>query len=292
MDRTVNIRIVREDTKEFNIDGTDWRLLSSGLEGFGDFDNDIAVTDNAVSDGGIITASRLAAKDRTITAVSRNTQLNDVIRQKAISFFNPKYVYKVYVTYMGLTRWAEGTILKFSLPTARISKAMTLTVTFLFPNPYWKSFDDFGKDIAEVEGMVAFPYLCAVDSSKAPQGHTAGVYNFAKLVTLENDGDVETYCKAVFIAQGSVVNPELKIGDAYVKIIDTMASGDIIVMDFTSNPPTIKKNGKNFIGHCDRTSRFDEMVLGLGDTEISFDADNGSNLLQVSIYYNKLYSTL
>jgi len=292
LDNTVQIRLVREDGKEFLIDGSDWRLLSDGLEGFGEFSNNISTVNNAISDGGIITAARLSTVDRTFSAMSRNTILNDVLRHEAISFFNAKYFYKVYVTYMGLTRWAEGKIAKFQLPAQNIYKAMKLTVTFLFPNPYWKSFDDFGKDIAEVEGCVGFPYLCAKDDSAVPQGFTAGVYNFAKKVILDNDGDVETYCKAVFIASGSVTNPSLKIGDAYVKVIDVMKGGDILEMDFTSNPPTIKKNGVNFIGHCDRTSRFDEMILNLGDTEIAFDATNGSNLLQVSIYYNKLYTTI
>ena len=35
MDKTVSVRIVRDDNKEFLIDGTDWRIPSDGLEGFG-----------------------------------------------------------------------------------------------------------------------------------------------------------------------------------------------------------------------------------------------------------------
>ena len=73
---------------------------------------------------------------------------------------------------------------------------------------------------------------------------------------------------------------------------DTMKAGDVIIMDFTKSPPTIEKNGSNYIGHCDRASAFDEMILNVGDTEISFDADDGSNQLEVSIYYNKLYGAM
>ena len=293
MDNTVKIRIVREDNKEFNIDGTNWRIPSDGLDGFGSFQNDISTVDNAVGDGGIITSDRIAPKDRTITAISRNPAINDILRKVALSFFNSKAMYKVYVTYMGVTKWCEGKIYRFDLPTVNVHRPMKMTITFLFPNPFLRSFDDFGKNIASIMPMCGFPFLCNANNTPGvPQGITGGRYNFAQLITLENDGDVETYCKAVFTAKGEVVNPKLIINDNYVRVLDTMSDGDVIVMDFAKNPPTVQKNGVNFIGHCDRTSAFDEMALVVGDSVLAFDADTGSNLLDVSIYYNKLYGAI
>lgn len=72
MDTKVSIRFVREDNREFLIDGTDWRIPSDGLDGFGEYENDITTVDNAIGDGGIISDIRIAPKDRTINAVSRN----------------------------------------------------------------------------------------------------------------------------------------------------------------------------------------------------------------------------
>lgn len=288
MGTRVSLKFIRSDKKEFVIDGTDWKIPSdSGLSGIGMFENDITVVDNATGDGGLITSDRIAQKDRTITAISVNPNLNNVLRREAVSFFNSKFVYKVYVTYMGLTRWFEGKIYKFNLPNGNIYRRMTLSVTFLCPNPFLKSYEDFGKNIASVVPMAGFPYLC-----RKGIGVTAGRFNFAKMVVLENDGDVETYCKAVFKAKGAVKNPKLSIKSSYVRVIDTMKEGDVIIMDFTKSPPTIEKNGFNYIGHCDRASAFDEMILHVGDTEISFDADDGSNQLEVSIYYNKLYGAM
>lgn len=287
MDTNVYVRIVRSDKKEFVIDGTDWKIPSDGLDGFGTFENDISTVENAVGDGDIVTSSRIAKKDRSIAAKSRNPLLNDVLRREAVSFFNSKMTYKIYVTYMGVTRWCEGEIYKFNLPLGNVHREMTVSVTFLCPDPFLRSYEDFGKNIASVVPMAGFPYLC-----KKETGFTAGRFNFSKMVVLENDGDVDTYCKAVFTAKGTVKNPKLSIGDAYVSVIDTMVDGDVIIMDFTANPPTVKKNGLNYIGHCDKTSKFDEMLLNVGDTEISFDADDGSNLLDVSIYYNKLYGAM
>lgn len=272
----------------------DWKIPSKGLDGFGNFDNDIATTNNAIGDGGIITNNRLGVKDRTIKAVSRNSYKNDVLRHQAISFFSPKYDYKVYVTYMGYTRWFEGKLHKFKLPSANIFKDMEMTLIFLCPSPYLKSYDDFGQNIASVSGRIAFPYISSTDASKPKilQGITGGMFNFAQEIILDNDGDVDAYCKCIFEATGEVKNPKLIINDSYVRVIDTMHEGDVIEIDFTKNPPTVRKNGVNYVGHCDRTSAFDEMALVVGDSKVSFDADNGSNLLRVSIYYNKLYATI
>lgn len=292
MDKTILIRIVRSDLEEFKIGtGLDWQLITDGLDGFGSFDNILNYIDNATADGGTITSARLTKKDRTITCVNTRFNYNDVVRRQALNFFNAKYTYKIYITYAGQTRWAEGWIYKFSLPNKSLNKRMEMMITFTFANPYLKSFDDFGKDIASVSAKMAFPYLCSITPGTI-KGITGGVYNFAQKVILTNDGDVETYCRAVFKATGTVVNPTLIINDEYVRIIDIMYEDDEIVMDFTASPPTIKKNGVNFIGHCDRTSSFDAMILRVGDTEVQFDADDGTNLLKVSIYYNKLYCAI
>ena len=287
----VKIRIVRDDGKEFNIDGTDWAIPSNGLEGFGEFENEIVMVDNAIGDGAIYGSERIAQKDRTIVAKNRNPSLNEVLRRSATSFFNSKSMFKVYITYMGVTRWAEGKIHKFSLPTSNIHRKMTMTVTFLFGDPFLRSYDDFGQNIAGVTPMCGFPFLCSITEGTM-QGVTGGAHEYAQRILLENDGDVDAYCKAVLTASDRVLNPKLIINGKYVRILDEMMRGDEVVIDFTQNPPTVKKNGINFIGHCDRTSEFDDMALRVGTTEVQYDAEYGSNVLSVSIYYNKLYGAI
>ena len=136
--------------------------------------------------------------------------------------------------------------------------------------------------------MAGFPYLCNPEFGGAP----TGVFEFSENVILNNDGDVDTYCKVVITARGEVVNPKIIIGDKYVRIIDIMEDSDVITIDFTANPPTVQKNGVNVIGNTDKTSSFIGMELAVGDTEVSFDADDGTNLMEVQLFYNKLYWTM
>lgn len=294
MDKLVEIRIVRtSDNTEFLIgQKKDWWLLKNGLDGWGGFDNDIESVDNATRDGGVFTSTRLGIKNRGIKCAYMYPRTNDVAREQALKFFNARSTYKVYMTYGSRTLWAEGIIKKFYMDNyADVEKRLDLTLLFSFENPYLKSYDDFGKDIASVKGLIGFPYISNI-SDGFMKGTSGGIFNFAQQVILSNDGDIEARCRAVFRASGTVVNPKLVINDAYVRVLDTMQDGDVITMDFAANPPTVKKNGVNFIGQCDRTSKFNSMILGIGDTAVQYTADDGTNLLSVSIYYNKLYTAI
>lgn len=283
----VLVKFVRDDGREFTLNDANWKIPSSGLEGFGDFSNSIGIIDNGVGDGGVFSSSRVPQKDRTIRAKSRNKHLANVLRHEATSFFRPKNTYRVYLTYMGRVRWAEGVVEKFSLSTGNVHQPMELMVTLLFADPYLRSYEDFGKDIASIRGMAGFPYLCTLT-----RGAPTGMFNFANMVNVSNDGDVEAYCKVVFRADGEVLNPKLVINGRYVRIIDQMQDGDVIIIDFTANPPTVRKNGVNIIGKCDRTSEFDDMALVIGNSTIQYTADSGTNVLSVSVYFNKLYASM
>lgn len=223
--------------------------------------------------------------------MSKNIDSNDIIRREALDFFNGKHTYKIYLTYMGETRWCEGKVYKFDIPTKNVNRRMTLQITFMCPNPYMKSYSDFGQNIASLTGMIAFPYLCnATRKEHAPVGITGGIFNFAQRVILNNDGDTEAQARVIIEAAGEVTNPEITINGNTCRLIGVLAQDDNLVFDFTNNPPTVKKNGVNVIGQCDRTSAFDGMGLQIGDNTIEYDADDGVNVMNVSVYYNKLYN--
>ena len=287
------IKITRlSDNKNFELGNSlDWNVAENGLENFGTIDNDIISNDNAITDGATFSGERVQKRDRTIKAIYRSQQNMDVERNKMLSFFNIKSLFRVRVIYGMRDVYADGKIMKFLCDPVHLDRGyLSLTVTFLFANPYWKSTNNFGANIADVMPLIGFPYMVSQDIN--PVGLTGGKFNFAKKVNLPNNGDIPTFCTAVFTASGKVSNPKLMLHENYVRVIDTLTAGDVISMDFTATPPMIKKNGINFIGHCDRTSQFTKMILELGDNMISYDADDGTEYLSVYIYYNKLYGAI
>lgn len=281
----VQIEVIRNDGREFFIDNITWKIHSDGLEGF-DFIGPSVVTEtNAFGDGSMTQGVTITEKDRTIKCRYRG-ELNEKARQRELvrSFFNPRYTFKVIVEYMGEKKYCEGTLYAMSCPTANIYQDLELQFTILSSEiPFLLSYDDFNKNIAAFTGGLEFNF-------EIPEtGIDFGEYSFAKEITINNQGDVETYCKAIFTAKGDVTNPVLKKDDKFIRIIDTMEAGDVIEMDLVSKPVHITKNGVNIIGKTDRQSSFNEMVFNVGQNVISYDADNGDNLLEVVLIYNERY---
>lgn len=281
---SVKVKFIRDDNAEFVIDNSLWKIPSDGLTGF-DFTG-IAITteNNAISDGSYLTSKRIPEKDRTIKAILQNKSMNKTMRQIVRGFFNMKHTFSVYITYQGITRWCKGELYSVSLPTDNIYNRLKLDVTILSPMPFMLSEDNYAQNIALIEPLFEFPY-----NKKIGELWEFSRFKFANSVELINDGDVETYCKAVMTAKGSVTNPKLIKGDKFIKILDTLETGDVVIIDLENQPVSITKNGVNIIGKTDRTSSFNDMVFNVGSNMIGYDADDGSNMLDVTIYFNKRY---
>lgn len=206
------------------------------------------------------------------------------MRQIVRGFFNMKHKFSVYITYQGVTRWCKGELYAVSLPTVKENGKLTLEVTMLCTMPFMLSEDNYAQNIALIEPKFDFPY-----NKELNEQWEFSSYKFANKVELINDGDVETFCKAVITVKGNVTNPSLIKDDKYIRILDVLESGDVIIIDLEKQPVSITKNGENVIGKTDRTSSFNEMKFNVGTNMIGYDADDGSNMLDVTIYFNKRY---
>ena len=285
-----SVRFVRPDGLSFTIhQNGEWRFLNNGLLGIGKADGRLSYVDNVMGDGGEIKNVRLTRIDRTVKAAYVMPYNNAAARRSFMKFFTPRLLYKVYVSYMGQTRWAEGVLYKMQLSeTLDDEMLLNATMTFAFANPLWKSVDDFGKDIASVTEKWGFPWLCPINT----EGNPVGIYNFEKRVHLDNDGDVLTYPKVIILAKGYVENPSIIINGNFVKVNDILQENDEIVFNLGDLPPTVTKNGANFLGHCDKSSQFNLMYFDVGDNVVEFNAENGSDNMAVTFYYNKMYTVI
>lgn len=296
MAKQVLIRVVRSDgdSMEFGT-GTDWAIESDGLENFANLSYELESSENVTYDGATVTGKRVASIDRTVSATLRDATQNEVMRERLIRFFSPRFSYECHVTYQGRTLWCQGEQYGFRCDSGNVYRPISFTWTMLCPMPYMLSEDDFGQDIANIEPRFGFPlYSCTSATGEAKgvanqHGFIWSAYSFARTVEIPNDGDVDTYCRAVMIANGEVTNPQLIKGKKYVRILDTLKEGDVVEIDFTQRPPTVTKNGENIINKTDRLSSFVGMELSVGVNTIQYDADNGSDALSVAIYYNKRY---
>ena len=187
------------------------------------------------------------------------------------------------MTRYGSQRYAADCRLdSIEIPTDNQYSPITLKLSLLCPEGYFLSADSFGKNIAGVTPRAGWPYAALTS-----YGRICGVYAYAGTVYLDNDGDADAYCRAVFIALGDVTNPKLIAGDGYVRVICTLHEGDVLLIDGKTKAVTI--NGANAVTMLDKTSSFAGIVFGIGTNSLGFTADVGSNVLAVNVYYNKRY---
>ena len=289
----VKARIVRSDGEEITIGDGEWRIPKNGLENWANLPYTVTSSEIPSADGAIITSKRVSSVDRTITAEARGSN-PDELRAQAIRFFNPKYTYTVHLTYRGRTRWCEGEQIGFKASEGNMYERPTITWTILCANPYLQSEDDFGNDIAEVEPRFGFPWVSFLPTEYGSidgvnKWAIASVHVFSQSIEIVNDGDVSSGMRVKLLALGDAVNPSIRIGDGYVRLITKLKYGDEIILDTINRPPTVYMNGKNVMNLVDRKSSILNMKIDVGQTTLEYDADDGYQNLSVSVYWYKQY---
>jgi len=277
----MTLQFIRGDERSFTVDGGVLGLLAA--TGLDQANVEVFTQKAAVGDGDIVTGSRVGSRTLEFTFKARHDSLNEVLRRAITSFFIAAQPYTIYISRYGAKRYAADCRLdNAEVSTGGQSVPITVKLAFLMPEGYFLSVDSFGKNIAGIEARCGYPYAALAD-----YGRIYGLYAYAQTVYLDNDGDSEAYCKAVFTAQGTVVNPKLQAGDSYVRMLCTLTDGDVLVVDAKTRGVTL--NGANAAYLLDRQSSFNGIVFTRGTNAISFTADVGSNLLSVYVYYNKRY---
>lgn len=278
--KKVIVKIVRSDGNIFLADNSDWKIYE--LEGIDAPKTNVYSQENAVGDGVTVTGLRTVAKDFILSCSCNKNHLNEIMRKFVVSFFNPKYTYCIYVTYMGVEKWCSARLYMHTTPTVNIYRNISFTAQFVREEAYWKSVDEFARDIAGVDNKYGYPLFDVPNV-----GTLYDVFNFGKMVEITNDGDVECYCTAVIHADGDVINPTVIKNDKHIKVIDTLHSGDVYSIDFVNL--TVTKNGANALNKIDRTSDFTQMQFDVGRNILSYSAELGENVMHVTLYFNKLY---
>lgn len=168
MSKKVTFNIIRDDNQSLVLDGEEWGIV--GLENWANLSHELSVTENANYDGGIITNSRIASIDRTIEARLKDARLNELMRERILSFFNPKHEYEVHVEYQGMKRYCKGVQYGFSCDNGNVYQPITFSWTILCTQPYMLSEDDFGKDIANIDGYFGFPFVSCLPAGTQQRG--------------------------------------------------------------------------------------------------------------------------
>ena len=265
---------------------------------------DISTSDNALVDGASVDGKKIKPRPIHIEASFKSNKNNPENRANVIKFFNPKYTGKALITNMGVSRNIEYELEGWTFASVRnMDNKLKILVDLLCPDPYMLNVDNYGKNMANISALFAFPWrmlstrmtsgkLDYPDKARGMLlgGMTMGYHTLYREVVLANDGDVPTGVQIQFVAtRGPVTNPKItNTGTGqYMRVNVAMQQGDILLIDTNDRHQVITLNGVNYYQHIDRKS--EPFKLAVGDNYLEYDADENYTNLDVNLFYTPKY---
>lgn len=275
----MKVVIKRDDSLTLTIgQSIEHNYCLTNIEGIGDIQTQINTQSNAFADGSQFINQKYPEREITIDFAYTALDPDRTAKRNLLSFLNSKYDFTISIICGGVTRWISGRLYAHKVENPNGTKALTCSTTFICSDPFFKSADSFGKDIAAISSQFYFAWHCPVSETQP-----VGVYNFERQVSVNNTGDFDTYPVFRIFATGTVSNPKVLVNGSYVRLIKTLISGDIVEVNLVDKKVTL--NGENCMGVVDRTSSFAEMKLAPGENVVKYEADNGDANMTVNLYY-------
>lgn len=264
---------------------------------------ELSTSDNALVDGASVDGKKIKPRPIHIEASFKSNKNNPENRARVIQFFNPKYTGRALIINMGVSRDIEYELEGWTFGTAQnMDNKLRILVDLICPDPYMLNVDNFGKNMANISPLFAFPWRVLATRATGkldypPKarglmlgGMTMGYRTLHKEVVLSNDGDVPTGVQIQFIAtRGSVTNPKItNTGTGqFMRVKVVMQQGDILLIDTNDRHQVITLNGVNCYQRIDRQS--EPFQLAVGDNYLEYDADGNYTNLDVNLFYTPKY---
>ena len=262
--------------------------VSKDVKGIADVKNTIYSSNSMGQHGDTYIGQRIEPREIDITGTinTRDKAQAYSLRRQALKVLNPELQGTLTYVFGDFKRVIDCRV--DSTPQFyRKNVLLEFNITLNCLNPFWREEAETKEDIASWVAAWEFPY--EIDT----EGMIFGYREESVIVDCYNEGDVSTGMRIEFTAIGTVVNPVLLNVDTqkFIKINVTMQAGDVIKIntEYGSKGATLTRNGitSNYFRYIDVDSTF--MQLDIGDNIFRYDAEDGVNNVEVSIYYSAKY---
>ena len=265
-------------------------FLVTTIDGLGSPQNEIYTQKSPYQDGVTATHSSLGPRNIVIEGkiIDSNRENRQAYRYKLLSIFNPKLDGKLIIDLGSAQRQIDCKVEQAPYFSSNSEQNyQNFSISLLAPNPYWQDINTIKEEVAIWRGAFEFPL------ELLEEGIEIGFRESSLIVNVYNAGDVACGMKIQFHALATVVNPSLFNVNTreYFKINKTMQAGEVLTVTthFQNKRVELNANGvvSNAFNWIDLDSTF--LQLEVGDNLFRYDADEGLNNLEVSIYYTPQY---
>jgi hypothetical protein len=269
--------------EEFN----QWLLTEAS--GMFSFDNDVAVTDNTMTDGSTYLGT--TTKKRNIVLTLRDKSDHKENRQSLYTIFKPKGIGTLIYTEGDEERTIDYYVESVNIDGA--NESAMATISLICPDPFFKDLYDI--DIQMAGWQSEFEWIHEFIDG----GEEFGTRIKSSLKEIDNDSAADYIgITATITVDGSVTNPSLLLVEQDQKLqIGTTTNplnlvvGDIITITTDTNKKNVylTHNGvKTAINeYLSDDSQFMQLVHG--SNTFKYDADSGADNMNVTISYRLHY---
>jgi hypothetical protein len=283
------LKYVNSDNKSIKL-GNSSPFLITTVDGLGSPKNEVYTQKSPYQDGVTATHSSLGPRNIVIEGkiIDSNRENRQIYRNTLLSVFNPKLDGKLIINFGDTQRQIDCKVEQAPYFASESGQNhQDFSISLIAPNPYWQDINTTKEEIAIWRGAFEFPL------ELFEEGIELGYREPSLIVNVFNRGDAPCGMRIDFKALATVVNPSLfNINTReYFKINRVMEAGEIITVTthFQNKKVELSKNGVtiNAFNWIDLESTF--LKLEVGDNFFRYDADEGIDNLEVSIYYTPQY---
>lgn len=206
-------------------------------------DNILNMSRIAGDDGSVLNS--VYTDNRTITITLAVNEPAEENRIRLYRYFKAKTQLRLYYQNDSRDVCIDGYVQ--SMPISFFAKKEIVQITIVCPKPFFRGSYESVSDFSVVEALFEFPFeiTTPIPFSDLDYDDTAVVMN---------NGDVETGAVIRIAAVGEVTNPKIIMtpSNEYFEILDTMASGDVIIINTNKKSKSVTKTASgittNIIG--------------------------------------------
>ncbi len=244
----------------------------------------ISTSANATMDGSSVNNVRVESRNIVIyVTIDGNVEARRINLYK---YFPVKRNVKLYFSNGARNSYIEGVVELIECDL--FSNKQVAQISIICPKPYFKDVEYLTTNFSDVAKLFEFPFSI----SKAGMEFSAITSNIRKSII--NVGDVPTGTIIELSASGTVVKPVLYdvLKRTHMALNFTMLPSDKIVINTNVGEKsiTLMRDGvaTNIMGYMVHDS--DWFTLESGDNVFTYDAESGTNNLQITFTTTLLYS--
>lgn len=258
-------------------------------DGTGSGEAEVQMQKSPFQDGSTLVDALIDVRNINIQMVIQANDQADLYekREQMVRILNPKLKTGILkYNYGSGEKEIEATVetapVFLSGPGNRTESSQRAMLSFICPNPFWRSIDVFDEEMADWVGGLEFPLEIEEEGLELErEGNNR--------VDIVNEGHVPTPVQIFFF--GPAVNPRIEneTTGEFIQVNETLDQGDVLLIDTSRGQnKRVEINGESAWSLIDRLSVFWQLDVGVNT--IAYSADTGIGTARVLIQYRNRFA--